>query len=159
MHISDLLGLVPFCCEDAEPANGGLEQHVPDGCAVLCSESFCLWGVSAGSHTGIDSLRVGWRVGWQQGDQLVCLRCQQHLTLPAQFVTGPNSVEINTWGKCANALQSPNMLCERCFLFFDLIEFVCVSLHTRKSVCLCTYCHFPSSTIPAVFCFPSFLLS
>lgn len=67
------------------------------------------------------------RLGWQQGDQLVCLRCQQHLTLPTQFVTAPNSMATNTWEKPANALQSYWHCCVRdVSCFFNLIEFVCL---------------------------------
>ncbi len=34
-------GSVVFCSQVAEPANGGLDQRVPDGCALLRSELHC----------------------------------------------------------------------------------------------------------------------
>lgn len=45
------------------------------------------------------------RLGWQKGNQLVSLQCQQHLTLPAQH-------QIRwwqTWEKLANSLQHADM--------------------------------------------------
>lgn len=77
------------------------------------------------------------RLGWQQGDQLVCPRCQQHLTLPSQFVTAPNSLVTNTWGEKLLMLCTVSvcLLCARCFLFFlEFIKSVCVCLRSTKSV-------------------------
>lgn len=142
-HISNVFGLVLLLMWSAEPANEGLDQHVPDG---FCAAPFraALFSVCEPCQRDLRLAltRFGLvdRLGRQQGDQLVCLRCQQHLTLPAQFVTTPNSVVTNTWEKPANSPQSANMFVVRDVSCFSISLSLSACLPKSLHVCLLV-CH------------------
>lgn len=101
----------------------------------------CFWLTSAWSQTGIDLLLVVWQVGWQQGDQLVCLRCQRLYVCHCE-VSGDKHMEHP-----ANAPPSANMLVwERFPRFFNsLIPFMYVCF--LLACCASTFLHFLYSSI------------
>lgn len=77
----DLFGLVLFC-EVAESANGGPDQHVLTDTirAALLSVCEACQHILRLALTRFESVD---RLGCQQGNWLVSLRCQQHFDAPS----------------------------------------------------------------------------
>lgn len=129
--------LVWFCSAVAfaEPANGSVDLHVPDGCALLSSELHCALFVRRVSM--ISDWLVGWQVGLAAGRPACLSAMSATLDVPSSVC---RRNQIQWWQTHGNKLlmlcRLPIcLLCQRCFLFLDLIESVCVYL-TKKAACL-----------------------